>query len=381
MNKVMSLRHIALILFPALLAIFIALSHTSWAAAQELDHERFGLPPARLCDTIGRPGSPYAVGINCRIMLIDMFPRTYIVYIPSSWQPNAPVVFIYHGTNGDGDGYLRKSGWVEVSDREGIVLVSASGLKYCPLDENCSSTDLSEWVSKWHHYHLERDVHTGPQWRMPGYPHLGAQFPPDDVAFTELVMDDVEASGYVDPSRFYASGFSSGAAFSARLAMEIPDRLAAAAYSSAGIISESVYLSTALDDIPVLALIGTHEPGIMVHANEQPLPLDPNDFLALGDLMDYYVIPHLDAFNHSYDPLNLSPVTLEGSQHTLYRWQDGTSEQLFQLGVVEGLTHTTPAGCGPGNPLGWLAPEYYWEFFQSDSSDPISEITHGGSCP
>ena len=374
MKKLTSISLCVLSFLVALIALFVTSSQGTVAAQSPAEFR--GLPSPELCDTIGPAGTPYEFGVNCRYMAIEAFPRTYVVYVPDSVQPNAPVIFLFHGTNGDGDGYLQNSGWVPKAQAEGIVLVSASGLRYCPktdLGLICPDDDPTVWETKWHSYQLADEYDLGQ--RMPGYPQ-GATWPPDDVGFIDLVMADVSAMGdgqFVDSDHFYATGFSAGAGFTARLARELPDQLAAVAYSSGGIVETSIYTGTPAVDIPVLALLGTNEPGILAltyadnPAHAAPLPLDPAEFLTLDNLLESYVVPQLDAFEHHYAGANLNPVEiLEGDGHTLYRWRTGSTQHLFQMGVLQGLKHAVPNGCDTAlNPLGWSAPDIYWEFFTS----------------
>ena len=52
---------------------------------------------------------------------------------------------------------------------------------------------------------------------------------PDDVAYTETLIDTVSAQRCIDPARVYATGISNGAGMSALLACELPTRIAAIA--------------------------------------------------------------------------------------------------------------------------------------------------------
>ena len=60
--------------------------------------------------------------------------------------------------------------------------------------------------------------------------------PADDVGFVDAIMADVGARLPIDRHRVYASGFSNGANFTARLSVERSNRLAAVAYSAGGLI-------------------------------------------------------------------------------------------------------------------------------------------------
>jgi poly(3-hydroxybutyrate) depolymerase len=57
------------------------------------------------CATQGTTGTAYAQGVNCRTVKLDGHPRRFLVYVPSTAPPvgeRRPVVFMFHGSGGDG---------------------------------------------------------------------------------------------------------------------------------------------------------------------------------------------------------------------------------------------------------------------------------------
>src|SRR5215212_4696596 len=109
----------------------------------------------------------YGTGANCRVIEVDGEPRRFIVYVPERAAAPAgrPLVFMFHGTSGDGARFLRHSGWREQAD---------------------------------------------------------------DVGFVDAMLADLRARLPLDTARLYASGFSNGGEFTARLAAERSDVFAAA---------------------------------------------------------------------------------------------------------------------------------------------------------
>ncbi len=361
----------AVMLVLAASAIFFR-SDQALAASIPLPAGDVGLPSPGECDTIDVAGSAYIEGINCRIVPIGGYPRTYIVYIPANLQSPAPVVYQFHGTGGDGYGFHSNSGWLEKADAEGLILVSMSSLKYCQQGYDCEHGGSEGWKSKWHHYAFQIDAADyNLQIKPDDYP-AGASWPANDVKFTQAVVADVKRTGSawnVDSDRMFATGFSNGASFVAQLAVELADELAAVGYSSGGLIDGSNPDEPAAY-IPVFALFGTHERGVISQAdtNGQPIPLDPDEFLADAGLQSYFIFPHLDGFEHEYDPLNPTPDwTLKENHYTVVNWQSGPAKHLFQLGVLEGLQHTYPSGMEPRNPYGFVAADIFWEFFEAVS--------------
>ena len=50
-----------------------------------------------------------------------------------------PLVFMFHGTSGDGERFLRISGWREQADATGLVAVFPTGLRYRMLKSAAAS--------------------------------------------------------------------------------------------------------------------------------------------------------------------------------------------------------------------------------------------------
>ena len=77
--------------------------------------------------------------------------------------------------------------------------------------------------------------------------------PADDVGFVDDMLADIEAGLSVDSHRIYASGFSNGAGFAARLAVDRSETFAAVAYSGGGLNAAH----TPARSVPTYATVGT----------------------------------------------------------------------------------------------------------------------------
>ena len=95
------------------------------------------------------PARPTRAGVNCRTVEVDGHPRQYLVYVPHRRAARAPVVFMHHGSSGDGERFLRISGWREQADRTGLIAVFPTGLRYRMLD-------TGRRITKWNDYNLAR---------------------------------------------------------------------------------------------------------------------------------------------------------------------------------------------------------------------------------
>ena len=122
--------------------------------------------------------------------------RMYMLHVPASVSSPAPLVFDSHGLGGTAAGQRRLSGFLELSDRVGFVVIHAQGLNN--------------------------------SWNGTGN---CCQFPPmtDDVAFFRAMVTRTKAAGNIDAQRVISTGFSNGGAISHRLACEAADVFAAIA--------------------------------------------------------------------------------------------------------------------------------------------------------
>ncbi|MET0760732.1 MAG: PHB depolymerase family esterase [Thermoleophilaceae bacterium] len=302
------------------------------------------------CVTDGAAGSAYRVGINCRVVEVDGHPRKYIVYVPSRAPvtgPRAPVVFMFHGSTGSGEQFLRISGWREQADATGLVAVFPTGLRYRVLESGRLST-------KWNSYDLASEVDLGERPR--GYPE-GSPWPADDIGFVDAMVSDLQAELPIDRHRIYASGFSNGANFTARLAMERSSRLAAVAYSGGGL---NVVQSPARP-IPMYGAVGTLDDRVLEKTGLTELPLDPVELLSVP-LLSSGIDTHLVSLG-----LDRGDFGASSARHaTSFRWPatgSGPDGALFRFSVLGGLRHNYPND--RNNPAGFQAAPEFWDFFRA----------------
>ena len=161
---------------PFLLALLLLLAAPAVASAQ---------PPP--CGTQGPAGTTYATGINCRTLQLDGHQRRYEVYVPANARRNAPVVFMFHGGSGNGERFLKISGWREQADATGLIAVFPTGERY-------RITETGRLETRWASFGILEEIEE-------------AETPPaDDVAFVDAMLADLDAELHVDAHRIYASG-------------------------------------------------------------------------------------------------------------------------------------------------------------------------------
>ena len=310
----------------AVIATVAALALTSTASADPL--------PPGACDTQGQAGRVYETGVNCRFVDVDGHPRRYVVYVPERRLPDAPVVFMFHGSSGTGEQFLRISGWREQADRTGLIAVFPTALEYRVLESGFR-------VTKWNEFGLRHKIDRGEL--PPGYPD-DAPMPADDTGFVDAILADLDSRLPIDRRRIYLSGFSNGANFAARLSVERSTRVAAVAYSAGG-------LEAAKEPdraVPTYITAGTLDDRLLTQTGLAELPLDPVEILAdpvLGSFLDAPLA------TLGLDDGDFGAVTSTGS--TLLRWP--ALDPLLQFRMVRGLGHNYPDAAAPG----------FWDFFRA----------------
>jgi polyhydroxybutyrate depolymerase len=122
--------------------------------------------------------------------------RAFSLHVPGSYDGSHPVplVITLHGASLWGAAQMEISGWNDVADRNGFIVVYPSG-------ENGD----------------------GPRsWGVDRGPRL-----PRDVRFIADLIDTLRGRFNIDTTRIYANGFSNGGGMSFVLSCTMPDRIAA----------------------------------------------------------------------------------------------------------------------------------------------------------
>jgi len=187
--------------------------------------------PSAGCDL----APPAAVQLERRTVQVADLERWYLVTVPPASPPTAepeatdatplPLVLDFHGFTEGAVSHAQMTGFSPVAESEGFIAVFPQGLG-----------DLARWSAG------------------PGGDATGDNL---DLAFTEALLDQLEASLCVDTSRVYAAGLSNGAMMTSMLACRLADRLAAVA-PIAGI---AAYGACEPDRaVPVLTIHGTADP-------------------------------------------------------------------------------------------------------------------------
>ncbi|HEX5620515.1 MAG TPA: PHB depolymerase family esterase [Solirubrobacteraceae bacterium] len=267
-------------------------------------------PPTE-CVTDGAAGTAYEVGVNCRTVEVDGIDRRYLVYVPDrrpATGDRAPVVFMFHGTGGDGERFLRTSGWREQADATGLVAVFPTARRYLVLESGRRKT-------KWNAFGLEDKIDGEPA---------------DDVGFVDGIVAELGDRLPIDRHRIYAAGFSNGADFAARLSVERSDRIAAAAYSAGGLTEPH----SPDRPVPTAVSLGTRDDHLLEGTGLDELPLDPFEILA-SPITGPFLDANLATFG--LDPDRFGVIARRRS--TTLRWPATGNGPVFQFRMVARLRH------------------------------------------
>lgn len=128
--------------------------------------------------------------------------RTYMLHVPANLANPAPLVIDAHGLGGTAAGQRGLSGWLQLSDRLGFVVIHPQGLN-----------------NRWNGTAGCCDFDAG----QPGV------VPVDDVLFFRMMFLRTALAGSIDTQRVIATGFSNGGAIVHRIGCEAADVFSAIA--------------------------------------------------------------------------------------------------------------------------------------------------------
>ena len=181
--------------------------------------------------------------------------RWYRLYIPQTAERGAPVVVLLHGgSRSMRDMFGERAGgpraWLDVADREGVVLIVPNGTNPGNGD---TRGDHQFWLGA-----------------RPAAERDGSRRP-DDVRFITDVLDRVERRYPIDPARVYVSGASNGGLLTYTLLMDAPRRFAAGAAFIANLPAADADLRTPHTPTPLMIANGTRDRLMQWKGGELPM--------------------------------------------------------------------------------------------------------------
>jgi polyhydroxybutyrate depolymerase len=156
--------------------------------------------------------------------------RTYLSYVPASYDPSAPVPLIIslHGFVEWPAHQMQVSGWNDLADEYGFIVVYPSGTKF-------------------------------PRRWQAGSRIEDSTDPMLDVIFISDLIDELEQQYNIDPNRIYANGLSNGGGMSYLLGCALSERIAAVG-GVAGAYAFPLQECHPSRPVPMIAFHGTADP-------------------------------------------------------------------------------------------------------------------------
>jgi polyhydroxybutyrate depolymerase len=162
-------------------------------------------------------------------------------------------------------------------------------------------------------------------------PHQGAS----DVAFISRVIDQLEATEYVDPNRVYVSGISRGGMMAYRLGCELSGRIAAIAPVAGNMADQN-------GQVQGVACHPQHPVSVLaIHGNADPeVPLQGGKSLVQQESIAYAPFNEVIAKWRELDQCgSAGSVTRSGAPVTTWMCQGGSAVSTL---VIPGGVHTWP---------------------------------------
>jgi polyhydroxybutyrate depolymerase len=278
-------------------------------------------------------------------LTIDGDEREYYMHIPKAYtgKEAVPVVFMLHGTSGDGEKFYETSGWKEVGETENIITIFPSSWRYCIVDP----VDGAKTTTKW-------NTPPDSEWTF-----CQGQKPRDDIKFLKTIVTELKQKYKVDAQRFYLVGFSNGGQMAAKCSIEMSDIFAAIVESAGSFFIDTTY--TPKRKIPLTYQVGSDDWG---PGNDGPdLPLSQFDTLLKRPDFKYYKIKqrHITHFGLNQKYTITGDTTTAVFAH--FTSATNTPNNIFQFVMIKGLAHAYPNGTN--HPL--KAAEKDWEWLKKFS--------------
>jgi polyhydroxybutyrate depolymerase len=277
-------------------------------------------------------------GIHGRALVVDGRPRSYLVHVPPGYDPKkpTPVVLAFHGAFMNGMSMASFSGLSKKADQAGFIVVYPNGLGFAEAFLFFNA------------------------WATPGGP---GKDPPDDVAFTGKLLDDLETVCNVDPKRIFATGMSNGGMMSNRLGAELSNRIAAIAPVSGTLAIDQIHPTR---PVPVIMFHGTADTIVPFDGRKDAGPRSPK-FKGVEDTVKAWV--KADGCDPQPTTTTLPDVAHDGTIVKRQVYGGGKSGAEVVLYSIEGAGHTWPGRQPPAAFLGKStadisANDLMWDFFQ-----------------
>ena len=245
---------------------------------------------------------------------VNQTTRTYLTYWPSVTSGLVPVIIDFHGGAGTAEVQYITSNFVDIADREGILVI------YPQADVRAGSV--------WNTLHSEEDN------KVAGV---------DDFGFIAAIIESFDSNPNIDTSRIYVSGYSNGAALAYQIACHLNNDIAGFVVMSGLFPLEVEYPCDITHETPGIIINGTSD-------YERPMTGIEGYALPVREAASWWAIQNGSTQESTIQDRNI--------ERTTYETPSGTQIQLF---IVEGGGHdwfTFDVDDVPMN-------EFIWKFLSS----------------
>jgi polyhydroxybutyrate depolymerase len=159
--------------------------------------------------------------------------RSYLQYVPRNLKANSPLLFVFHGSGGDGEGMREITGaeFDVLADANSFVVIYPDGFQTTWNDCRKAS------------------------------PQPARRANIDDKGFIDAMIEKQVADNRIDRKRIFAAGWSNGGQLAYRLALEKPEQFAGVASISASRPTMENLACTPTDrPMAVMIINGTSDP-------------------------------------------------------------------------------------------------------------------------
>ena len=251
-----------------------------------------------------------------RTLFFDGQNRSFIIYIPSSYDGSTkvPVMFNFHGGGGTSSGFIFTNDMRPIADTANFLAIYPQ-----------AAVDPTDGSNSW--LHKTPTTH-------------------NDVNFIEAIIDTLSNDYNIDNDRVYACGYSEGGLFSYELGCRLNNRIASFASVSGSMLTESYRLNNGfgscspIHPTAVLLIPGTSDGSFhSMYNGFQPY------YLSVNEITTYWANHNNTAINPTVTAVPNSN-TSDGSTVEKRIWENGDNcVSVQELKVING-GHDWPGSFG-----------------------------------
>lgn len=254
-----------------------------------------------------------------RTILSNGIERTYRIHIPPALPQNSTpaLIFVLHGGGGTGEGMertLTRGSFNTLANQYHAIVVYPDGVEKNWNDGRKNVSDPAH----------EQNI--------------------DDVGFFTILIDNLSKEFSIDPQRIFVTGISNGAMMSYRLAVEIPEKIAAIAPVAGAFPVDLLPANSSDTPVSVCVMSGTEDPLVPWEGGMVGFPRNPRGIvLSIPDSVALWVI-----HNHCVTPANSTVLPdVDPTDHTWVQrdtYSDGVNATEIVLYTIYNGGHTWPDG-------------------------------------